>query len=257
MADEADHQLAARVAAEAGKALTELRATRSSWDDGQLRDEADRLSNDLILDLLSHRIDSGDALLSEEKPDDPARLGAHRVWIVDPLDGTREFAEDARVDWAVHVGLSVNGEPRVGAVCLPALGEVWSTASQRPVPRRIKQPRIVVSRTRPPSVAAWVAERLGGRITAMGSAGAKAMAVLRGDADIYLHAGGQHEWDSCAPVAVALAAGLHASRLDGTALRYNQRDPYLPDLLICRPELTERVLAAVASYPDDGSGGGG
>ena len=91
-----------------------------------------------------------------------------------------------------------------------------------------------------------VAEALGAELVAMGSAGAKAMAVVLGHADIYAHSGGQYEWDSCAPVAVAKAAGLHVSRIDGSELRYNQPDPYLPDLLICRPELAAEVLRALA-----------
>lgn len=251
--NDADHRLAARIASEAGEALSAFRESlhEPGSDTRRFMDEADRLSNGIIVDLLSHRIEAGDALLSEEGHDDPIRLRASRVWIVDPLDGTREFAEPARVDWAIHIGLAVNGVPQAGAVSLPALGEVWSTEIPPARENPAKQLRIVVSRTRPPEVADLFAERLGGILIAMGSAGAKAMAVLRGDADIYIHAGGQYEWDSCAPVAVALAAGLHASRLDGTPLRYNRPDPYLPDLLICRPELSEVALSVVSSYQDD------
>lgn len=253
-ADGSDHRLAARVAAEAGGALSAFRETlhERGSDSPEFRNEADRLSNRVIVESLSHRLEAGDALLSEEGPDDPLRLDMSRVWIVDPLDGTREFSELSRVDWAVHVGLSVNGVPQAGAVCLPALGEVWSTESPTVGGEPVEQLRIVVSRTRPPEVADWVAGRLGASLIAMGSAGAKTMAVLRGDADIYMHAGGQYEWDSCAPAAVALAAGLHASRLDGAPLRYNQSDPYLPDLLICRPELSDMALTAVSSYPGRG-----
>jgi 3'(2'), 5'-bisphosphate nucleotidase len=168
-------------------------------------------------------------VLSEEAPDDLGRLTADRVWIIDPLDGSREYAEPGRSDWAVHVALWERGDLTAGAVALPA----FEPGPPRPPGRA----RIVVSRTRPPDIAAQVADSINAVLVPMGSAGAKAMAVVRGEADAYLHAGGMHEWDSAAPVFVARAAGLHASRLDGRPLRYNQPDPWLPDLLICRPEL--------------------
>jgi 3'(2'), 5'-bisphosphate nucleotidase len=189
-----------------------------------------------------------DPILSEEGKDDQVRLGSRRIWIVDPLDGTREFAE-GRTDWAVHVALSVDGQPVVGAVALPTRGVVLSTACSPHVPPSIQRRlRMVVSRTRPPDVAFEVATQLDADVIEMGSAGAKTAAVIEGEADIYLHAGGQYEWDSAAPVAVALASGLHVSRLDGSPLRYNQVDPWLPDQLVCRPELAPRVLAALAQY---------
>ena len=191
----------------------------------------------------SGRSGPDDGILSEETLDTPERLGKSRVWIVDPVDGTREFGE-ARSDWAVHVGLAIDGVAETGAVALPQLdgGIVLTSDSPGSVPAHRGPPRLVVSRTRPAAEALAVAERIGGELVAMGSAGAKAMAVVRGDAEIYLHSGGQYEWDSCAPVAVARAHGLHCSRLDGSALRYNQADIYMPDLLICRPEWAERVL---------------
>ncbi len=193
----------------------------------------------------------GDAILSEEAVDPESRLGADRIWIVDPLDGTREFSEPGRADWAVHVALVVGGELVAGAVAMPALGITFGTASPPTItPRGEGALRMVVSRTRPPPVAVHVAALLAAETVPLGSAGAKSMAVVQGDADIYLHAGGQYEWDSAAPVAVALAAGLHASRVDGSPLRYNQPDPWLPDLLICRPELAEQVIAAAASAPE-------
>ena len=176
--------------------------------------------------------------------DDPARLAKERVWIVDPVDGTREYGEE-RTDWAVHVGLSIGGRPEVGAVALPGLGLVLRTDRPAPVPPAPARLRMVVSRTRPAAEAVAVAEALGAELLPMGSAGAKAMAVVLGQADIYLHSGGQYEWDNCAPAAVALAHGLHASRIDGSPLVYNQRDTYMPDLLICRPQWTESVLAAL------------
>jgi 3'(2'), 5'-bisphosphate nucleotidase len=188
-----------------------------------------------------------DSILSEEAIDDPRRLSSRRVWIIDPLDGTREYAE-GRADWAVHVALSVDGVPGACAVALPALDRVMSTAHIPLLPDRDPgQLRIAVSRTRPPAIAELVAERLGAELVPMGSAGFKAMAVLTGAVDAYVHAGGQYEWDSAAPVGVALAHGLHASRIDGSTLVYNRPDPLLPDLLICRPELAGELLAALAS----------
>src|SRR5690606_38716724 len=188
-----------------------------------------------------------DAVLSEEGKDDPVRLSAERVWIIDPLDGTREFSEPPRTDWAVHVALVVDGTPVAGAVALPALGLTLRSRPPEPLPAGPPaRPRLVVSRTRPPALTAHLAEALDAELVEMGSAGAKAMAVLRGEADVYAHAGGQYEWDSCAPVAVAVAAGLHVSRIDGSPLRYNQPDPYLPDLLVCHPALAQRVLDVLA-----------
>ena len=185
-----------------------------------------------------------DAVLSEEAADDPRRLEASRVWIIDPLDGTREYAE-GRSDWAIHVALVTDGVASVGAVALPALGVVLDTGSPPPLPTSTTGLKIAVSRSRPPEVATRAAQLLGGELVAMGSAGAKTMAVVRGEAHAYVHAGGQYEWDSAAPVAVAKAAGLHVSRLDGSPLIYNRRDTYMPDLVVCRPELKDRLLAAV------------
>ena len=211
-----------------------------------LRAEGDRQAHELLAtELAAAR--PGDAVLSEEGADDGARLDAERVWIVDPLDGTREYSEPGRTDWAVHVALVVGERPVAGAVALPALGPTLSTADPPPLPAaRTGPPRLVVSRSRPPQQAEVVAGALGADVVPLGSAGAKAMAVVRGEADIYVHAGGQYEWDSCAPVAVALAAGCAATRLDGSPLRYNQPDPYLPDLVISRPTLAATVLAALA-----------
>jgi 3'(2'), 5'-bisphosphate nucleotidase len=186
-------------------------------------------------------------VLSEEAPDDPRRLRAERAWIVDPLDGTREFGESERTDWAVHVALVEHGELAAGAVALPARRLTLSSdPAPPPAPPVERTPRIVVSRSRPPVEAELVAERLRATLVPMGSAGAKAMAVVTGEADLYLHAGGQHVWDSAAPVAVAAAAGLHASRVDGSPLAYNAESTWLPDLLICRPELAPAVLAVLS-----------
>lgn len=211
-----------------------------------LRKEGDRSSHQLLASRLAEERPR-DAVLSEEAADDLSRLGSSRVWVIDPLDGTREFGELPRQDWAVHVALCVQGIAVVGAVALPAMGTVLTTARPpavaTPPPRRR---RILVSRTRPTELANLLAGALDADLVPMGSAGAKAMAVVRGEADVYAHSGGQYEWDSAAPVAVAQAAGLHASRLDGSALTYNRRDPSLPDLLICRPELAEPTLEAVA-----------
>ena len=238
-----DDQLAVDIARQAGELLLDLQARDAT------KDEGDRLSNELILDrLAAARPD--DAVLSEESKDSPARLSQERVWIVDPLDGTREWGE-RRTDWAVHVALAFNGVPRVAAVALPGLGRVLSTAEPPPAPpAHDGKPRLLVSRTRPPKIAEYLADALDAELVPLGSAGAKAMAVVTGDADVYAHSGGQYEWDSAAPVGVATAAGCHCSRIDGSPLIYNQADPYLPDLLICRADLAQRVLDAVRTAPD-------
>ncbi len=248
MAD--DHAIAASVARAAGELLVELRGRllAAGTSGRELGQEGDRRAHALIVERLTAAAPAGDVILSEEALADPARLGAERVWIVDPLDGTREYSEPGRGDWAVHVALVRSERPEAGAVALPAEGVVLSTGSPPVVPPRAggAPARVVVSRSRPPAVAAQVAAALGGELVPLGSAGAKAMAVVRGEADVYVHDGGQYEWDSCAPAAVAVAAGLHVSRIDGRPLRYNQPDPYLPDLLICRPALAATVLAVTA-----------
>jgi 3'(2'), 5'-bisphosphate nucleotidase len=245
-----DHELAADIARRAGELLLELRASGIA-DEKELRRRGDNDSNDLILSLLrEHRPD--DAVLSEESKDDLARLDAARVWIVDPLDGTREFGEAGRSDWAVHVALVEAETPTAAAVALPAQDQVLSTVAPPAMPAPTGgAPRLVVSRTRPPELAAFLAEQLGAELVPMGSAGAKTMALVQGVADIYAHGGGQYEWDSAAPVGVAAAVGMHTSRLDGSPLRYNQANPYLPDLLVCRPELAADVLAAISTWPGD------
>jgi 3'(2'), 5'-bisphosphate nucleotidase len=241
-----DHSLAAELATNAGRLLVDLRARRATEgvDPKALGREGDAESHRLLMAALADARPR-DAVLSEEGLADPARLAAERVWIVDPLDGTREYGEVPRTDWAVHVALVVGGEPVAGAVALPARDLTLASEPPPPPPPAWEgPPRVLVSRSRPPAEAARVAEALGGELVPLGSAGAKAMAVVLGEADVYAHSGGQYEWDSAAPVAVARAAGLHVSRLDGTPLVYNRPDPYLPDLLICRPELAERVIAA-------------
>jgi 3'(2'), 5'-bisphosphate nucleotidase len=246
-----DHGLAADLATRAGELLVALREelVAAGAEPRSLKDEGDRRSNELLLAGLAERVAAGDAVLSEEARDDPVRLERSRVWIVDPLDGTREFGEPPRWDWAVHVALTVDGRPVAGAVALPALGVTYATGEPPPPPPPMTgAPRLIVSRTRPPAAATFLARALGGELVELGSAGAKAMAIVRGEADVYAHSGGQYEWDSCAPVAVAAAAGLHVSRLDGTPLRYNNADPYLPDLLVCRPELTDGVLDALRGF---------
>ncbi|MGH9038771.1 MAG: 3'(2'),5'-bisphosphate nucleotidase CysQ [Acidimicrobiia bacterium] len=240
-----DDDLAVALADEAGRLLLELRgqAADLGLDQAQLKKEGDRRSHDLLMRRLAEERPD-DAVLSEEGADDEARLSAARTWIVDPLDGTREYSE-GRPDWAVHVALATPAGLVAGAVALPSLGMTLSSATPpAPPPAHDGPPRLVVSRTRPPAEADRVAERLGCVKVEMGSAGAKAMAVVRGEAELYVHAGGQYEWDSAAPVAVALAAGFHATRIDGSPLLYNQAPPYLPDLVICRPELAEAIIAA-------------
>jgi 3'(2'), 5'-bisphosphate nucleotidase len=246
-----DHRLAAALAGDAAALLVDLRArcVAEGVEPRRLKDEGDRRAHERLMDGLAGRQAAGDAVLSEEGHDDRDRLHAERVWIIDPLDGTREFGEPPRTDWAVHVALVHHGVPVAGAVALPALGLVLSTAEPPPPPPAAEgPPRIIVSRSRPPAAATFLTARLGGIKVEMGSAGAKAMAVVRGEADVYAHSGGQYEWDSCAPVAVALAAGLHASRIDGSPLVYNQAQPYLPDLLICRPELADAALSALREF---------
>jgi 3'(2'), 5'-bisphosphate nucleotidase len=244
-----DHALAARLATDAGRLLVELRGKLSAEgiSGKPLGREGDARAHELLVARLAEARPD-DAVLSEEGRADPARLTAERVWIVDPLDGTREFGEVPRTDWAVHVALVIGGRTAAGAVALPARDLTLATDPPPPAPRAGGgPPRVLISRSRPPAEATRVAEALGGELVPLGSAGAKTMAVVLGEADVYAHSGGQYEWDSAAPVAVAAAAGLHVSRLDGSPLVYNQPDPYLPDLLVCRPELAERVIAAAVA----------
>jgi 3'(2'), 5'-bisphosphate nucleotidase len=237
-----DVELARAVAETAGRLLVDLQRS-GLFEDKALGAAGDRTANAFILEALkTHRPD--DAVLSEEEKDNVDRLNARRVWIVDPLDGTREYGE-RRTDWAVHVALAVDGAPVVGAVALPGLSALLCSGNPGLTPPAPAKLRMLVSRTHPAKEALAVAEILGAELVPMGSAGAKAMAVVRGEADIYLHTGGQYEWDNCAPAAVALAAGLHVSRADGSPLRYNNADTYLPDLLIARPEHARQVLAAL------------
>jgi 3'(2'), 5'-bisphosphate nucleotidase len=260
-----DDRLARDLATEAGRRLLALRS--AGGDPDTLRKAGDRQSHEFLAGELA-RLRPGDAVLSEEGRDDPARLSASRVWIVDPLDGTREFGDAGRTDWAVHVALWELGELTAGAVALPAQGKTLSTAeppaavagspagpagsqpaaaaaqgAATALPRNL---RFVVSRTRPPAIAASLADRAGAVLLPLGSAGAKAATVICGDADAYIHSGGQYEWDSAAPVAVARAAGLHASRIDGAKLAYNQEHPWMPDILICLAPLAGPLLEAIA-----------
>jgi len=238
-----DADLAAHLADIAGKLLIQVRAS-GVLSLKALGKAGDATANQFLMHaLLEQRPEDG--LLSEESKDTEERLTKSRVWIVDPVDGTREYGEE-RADWAVHVALAVDGVAETGAVALPGLDLVLRSDRPQPVPPAPEKLRMVVSRTRPAKEAVEVAERIGAELLPMGSAGAKAMAVVQGDADIYLHSGGQYEWDSCAPVAVARAFGLHCSRIDGSPLIYNQPDTYMPDLLICRKEHVEMVMQALA-----------
>lgn len=238
-----DHEVAARLATDAGSLLLEVRDELAEGTEAERRAVGDKRSHDYLMTALA-RERPLDAVLSEEGVDDPTRLDAERVWLIDPLDGTREFAEGDRDDWAVHVALWAAGELVAGAVALPGQGITLATPTVPAPPEHHGSPRIVVSRTRPPDLALAVRDRLGGTLMPMGSAGAKVAAVVRGLAEVYVHAGGQYEWDSAAPVAVARAAGLHASRIDGSRLVYNRADPSLPDLVVCRPEYADVVLSA-------------
>jgi 3'(2'), 5'-bisphosphate nucleotidase len=239
-----DAALARRVAQVAGDLLVALQGSEL-FEGKALGRAGDRTANAFIMEALA-TARPDDAILSEEEAADGARLAKNRVWIVDPLDGTREFGE-RRTDWAVHVALAIDGIATVGAVALPGIPLVLATDPPPSVLVAAGPLKMLVSRTRPAPQAVAVAAKLGAELVPMGSAGAKAMAVVRGEAHIYLHAGGQYEWDSCAPVAVARAAGLWVSRIDGSVPRYNQENPYMPDLLICRPELAERVLQLCAA----------
>jgi len=248
-----DHVLAEWLATVAGERLLEVRA--EGLEGRELKDAGDQAAHELLMKLLAtHRPD--DAVLSEEALESSAdkgkRLSADRVWIVDPLDGTREFSEPPRDDWAVHVALWESGDLVAGAVAQPALGETFSTAAAPVVPDRTsKRPRIAVSRTRPPAFVEALAAELGADLVPMGSAGVKVISVVRDISDAYVHAGGQYEWDNAAPVAVARAAGLFCSRIDGSELEYNQDDVSLPDLIVCRPELSESILDFVRRHGTD------
>jgi 3'(2'), 5'-bisphosphate nucleotidase len=247
-----DHALASELAAEAGRLLLDLRAR--GGDPDTLRKAGDRLSHEFLAAALADRR-PGDVLLSEEGADNPERLSAARVWIVDPLDGTREFGEPGRTDWAVHVALWERhgpdgaGELTAGAVALPAQNKVLSTLAPPPLqrdPTLDPAPvRIVVSRTRAPQLVRDISGLIGVELVPMGSAGAKVAAVVCGEADAYVHGGGFYEWDTAAPVAVARAAGCHASRIDGSGLVYNQADLKLPDILVCLPALAGALMEAI------------
>ncbi|WP_307816438.1 3'(2'),5'-bisphosphate nucleotidase CysQ [Nocardioides limicola] len=247
-----DHVFATWAATVAGERLLQVRA--EGLEGKALKDAGDAAAHDLLMELVA-RYRPEDDVLSEEGKDNPNRLLADRVWIIDPLDGTREFSEPPRDDWAVHVALwssADNGTLVAGAVAQPVLGETFNTGAAPVVPpRSAPKVRIAVSRSRPPAFVEALAAALDAELVPMGSAGVKMMSVVRDVADAYVHAGGQYEWDSAAPVAVARAAGLFTSRVDGSELRYNQADVYLPDLIVCRPELAEDILAFIAEHGTD------
>ncbi|MFC5830529.1 3'(2'),5'-bisphosphate nucleotidase CysQ [Nonomuraea insulae] len=269
-----DHALAGDLATEAGERLLRIRERMGFDDPAALRAEGDRAAHVYLMESLA-RLRLSDSVLSEEATReerlDPRRLSAERVWIVDPLDGTREFSErrtgpgggssrdqdgaeesatistqEGRADWAVHVALWERGRLSAGAVALPAQGRTLTTADPpKPPPYEKGRFRIAVSRTRPPEFVQKLAYLVGADLVPIGSAGAKISAVLTGEVEAYVHAGGQYEWDSAAPVAVAQAAGVHASRIDGSELTYNQADPSLPDILVSLPELAASLLAGI------------
>ncbi len=245
-----DHALATWLATTAGERLLQVR--QEGLEGRELKDAGDRAAHELLMELLrEHRPD--DVVLSEEAAesgaDVAARRAANRVWIVDPLDGTREFSEVPRDDWAVHVALWEDGELTAGAVAQPALGQTFHTGAPPVVPPRTPgRPRIAVSRTRPPAFVEALAQEIDAELVPMGSAGVKVMSVVRDVADAYVHAGGQYQWDNAAPVVVARAAGLHCSRVDGSPLVYNEDDTSLPDLIVCRPELAEQIIEFVRRH---------
>lgn len=234
-----DAALAAHLADIAGKLLLQVR-TAEVFSAKALGQAGDATANEFLVHAI-RAARPADGLLSEEMQDDGTRLAQRRVWIIDPVDGTREYGE-GRTDWAVHVALAIDGVATIGAVALPGAGVVMRSDQPSPLPVAGTPLRMVVSRTRPAKEAVAIATKLGAELVPMGSTGAKAMAIIRGEADIYLHSGGQYEWDSAAPVAVALAHGLHCSRIDGSPLIYNNKDVYMPDLLIGRKEHAQTVL---------------
>lgn len=235
-----DHELAAHLAQITGKLLLDVRAS-GVLSGNALGKAGDETANQFLCHAIRAQRPN-DGLLSEEEKDNLERLSKSRVWIIDPVDGTREYGEE-RTDWAVHVALAIDGKAKIGAVALPGLGLVLRSDQPQAIPKAPAAPRMVVSRTRPAKEALDVAEKIGAELIPMGSAGAKAMAIVRGEAEIYIHTGGQFEWDSCAPAAVAAAYGLHVSRIDGSPMVYNQVDVYMPDLLICRADWAEQILA--------------
>jgi 3'(2'), 5'-bisphosphate nucleotidase len=250
-----DHAFAAWAATVAGELLTEVRG--QGLEGRALKDAGDKAAHDLLMAICAEHRPS-DSVMSEESSasiNDARRLRADRVWIIDPLDGTREFSEPPRDDWAVHVALwargagdgAAPGDLVAGAVAQPGIGQTFHTGAPPVVPvRNGQRPRIAVSRTRPPAFVEALAEEIDAELVPMGSAGAKVISVVRDVSDAYVHAGGQYEWDSAAPVAVARAAGLHASRIDGSPLVYNREDVLLPDLVVCRPELAQPILDFVS-----------
>ncbi|MCU1371121.1 MAG: transporter [Ilumatobacteraceae bacterium] len=250
-----DHLLAAGLAEGAGAILLQVRQELQARgaSSAELKDAGDAAAHAYLMERLAEARPD-DAILSEEGTGATGRTGTERldhpwVWIVDPLDGTREFSEPPRTDWAVHVALVSGGQPVAGSVALPAQGRVLSRVPAPVLPLAPPaRPRVIVSRSRPPEVALHLADAIGGELVEMGSAGAKVAAVVLGQADVYPHSGGQYEWDSCAPVAVATAAGLVATRLDGSALVYNNADPYLPDLLVCHPTLALQVRLVLDAW---------
>jgi 3'(2'), 5'-bisphosphate nucleotidase len=244
---ETDQQLASRVATEAGAMLVELRDELVAqgihyWD---LKDEGDVAGHRYIMSALT-AARPDDVILSEEAADNRRRLSAKRVWIIDPIDGTTEFAEHPRHDWAIHIALWEAGELTAASVALPTLRVTFDASPAAVVPPSTRaKPLLVTSRSRNPYCAVMVANALGCDVARLGSAGAKAMAIVMGEADIYVHDGGMYQWDSAAPSAVAKAAGLHVSRIDGSPLKYNQESLWLPDFLVCRTEFAEPALKAL------------
>ena len=232
---------------QAGAALLALRESRPDADGKEIGKEGDRSANALLLEELA-RLRPADTVFSEEKADDvTGRRAADRLWIVDPLDGTREYGE-RRDDWGVHVALWDRTLGLIaGAVALPSQGETLHTGGVelRP-PTTGRPPYVVVSRTRPPAWVPQAAEAIGGELLPMGSVGAKVASIILGHADAYVTVGAMGEWDTAAPVAVALAAGLHATRLDGSPVEFNTTDGRTHDLLVCRPELADTLIAACA-----------
>ena len=210
-----------------------------------LRDQGDDLAHRLLVDALAtHRPD--DIVLSEEGAEDRRRLVSPRCWIVDPLDGTYDFPFPDSIEWAVHVALVEDSRPTAAAVAVPGMGKVFATDDATGhAGRNGRDVPLVVSGRSSGYAAAAVADRLGGELTACGSAGVKAMLVVSGAVDVYVHASGLWEWDVCAPAAVAEASGLVVTDLDGEEIVYNKSRPIVRGLVISRPEFAEASLDAI------------
>lgn len=236
-----DHRIAANLALRAGQALLEYREAeldKPFYDQWDVRDGGDRLAHELLVDELAG-LCPHDIVMSEEGRDNPARLEADRTWIVDPLDGTYDFPFADSIEWAVHVALVEDGLPTAAAVSVPGFDQVFATDSGPCAARGERDAPLVVSGRSNGYFGAEVARALDGGLTACGSSGVKAMLVVAGQVDVYVHGSGLYEWDVCAPAAVAEAAGLVVTDIHGDEIRYNKPDPVVGGFVVSRPEFAD------------------